>query len=46
MKANGVLKEDIPLDRVFTNALLPEINAFDREKVRQQAKAFDLVTMK
>lgn len=46
MKSNGLLREDIPLDRVFTNALVPEINKFDREKVRQQAKAFDLATMK
>jgi NitT/TauT family transport system substrate-binding protein len=46
MKTNGILKEDLPLDRIFTNALIPEINKFDREKVRKQAKDFDLVTMK
>jgi NitT/TauT family transport system substrate-binding protein len=46
MRTNGILKEELPLDRVFTNALIPEINKFDREKVRQQARAFDLVTMK
>jgi NitT/TauT family transport system substrate-binding protein len=46
MKSNGLLREHLPLDRVFTNALIPEINKFDREKVRQQAKAFDLTTMK
>jgi NitT/TauT family transport system substrate-binding protein len=46
MKTNGILKEDIPLDRIYTNALIPEANKFDREKIKQQAKAFDLVTLK
>ncbi len=46
MKTNGILKEELPLDRIFTNALIPEINKFDREKVRKQARDFDLVTMK
>jgi NitT/TauT family transport system substrate-binding protein len=46
MKSNGILKEDIPLDRIFTNALIPEINKFDRDKIRQQAKTFDLATLK
>jgi NitT/TauT family transport system substrate-binding protein len=46
MKTNGILKEDIPLDRVFTNALIPEINNFDHDKIKQQAKAFDLSTLK
>lgn len=46
MKTNGILNEEIPLDRIYTNALIPDINRFDREKIRQQAKAFDLVTMK
>lgn len=46
MKANGILKEDIPLDRIYTNALIPEINNFDKDKVRAQAKAFDIATMK
>jgi NitT/TauT family transport system substrate-binding protein len=46
MKTNGILREELPLDHVLTNALIPEINSFDREKIRKQAKAFDLVTMK
>jgi NitT/TauT family transport system substrate-binding protein len=46
MKTNGILREEMPLDRILTNALIPEINSFDREKVQKQAKAFDLVTMK
>jgi NitT/TauT family transport system substrate-binding protein len=46
MKSNGILKEELALDRIYTNALIPEINKFDREKVRKQAKDFDLVTMK
>lgn len=45
MKTNGILKEDIPLDRVFTNALIPEVNKFDHDKIKQQAKAFDLSTL-
>jgi hypothetical protein len=46
MKTNGILKEEIPLDRIFTNALIPEINKFDRAKVQKQAKDFDLATLK
>ena len=46
MKTNGILKEEIPLDRIYTNALIPEINKFDRAKVQKQAREFDLVTMK
>jgi NitT/TauT family transport system substrate-binding protein len=46
MKTNGILKEEIPLDRIYTNALIEEANKFDRTKVQKQAKDFDLVTMK
>jgi len=46
MKTNGILKEEIPLDRIFTNALIPEINKFDRAKIQKQAKDFNLVTLK
>jgi NitT/TauT family transport system substrate-binding protein len=46
MKASGILREQLPLDRVFTNALIPEVNNFDHDKIRKQAAAFDLVTMK
>jgi len=46
MKTNGILKEEIPLDRIYTNALIEEANKFDRAKVQKQAKDFDLVTMK
>jgi NitT/TauT family transport system substrate-binding protein len=46
MKTNGVLKEDIPLDTIYTNAFIPEINNFDHDKIHKQAEAFDLVTMK
>jgi NitT/TauT family transport system substrate-binding protein len=46
MKTNGILKEEIPLDRIYTNALIPEINNFDRAKVQKQAKDFNLVTLK
>lgn len=46
MKTNGQLKEEIPVDRVLTNQFIKEINAFDREEIRRQAKAFDLVKLK
>jgi NitT/TauT family transport system substrate-binding protein len=46
MKTNGILKEEIALDRIFTNALIPEINKFDRAEVQKQAKDFDLATLK
>lgn len=46
MKANGQLKEEIPVDRVLTNQFSKEINNFDREAVRKQAQAFDVEKMK
>ena len=46
MKTSGVLKTDIPLDRVYTNDLIPEINKFDKDAIRKQAMAFDISKMK
>ena len=39
---NGLLKQNLPLSRVYTDSLIPQINAFDREAVRKQAANFDL----
>lgn len=37
----GSLKEDIPTTRIYTTALVKDINAFDRASIEKQAKAFN-----
>lgn len=46
LKSQGLLKQTIPVSRIYTTALLPEINKFDRAAVRKQAAAFDLGSLK
>jgi NitT/TauT family transport system substrate-binding protein len=46
LKQQGVIKQDIPLSRIYTNDLLPQINDFDREAIRKQAEAFNIETMR
>lgn len=46
MLQQKLLSQPVPLDRIYTNALISEINKFDREKVRAQAKAFDIAKLK
>ena len=36
------IEKPVPLDLIYTNELIPEINKFDREQVRAQAKALDI----
>jgi NitT/TauT family transport system substrate-binding protein len=45
MKSTGVLKEELPLDRIYTNQFIPEINKFDKDAIRKQAKSIDLSTI-
>lgn len=41
LKAGGeVTNENIPLDTLYTNALVPEYNRFDQEAVANQGKAY------
>lgn len=41
LKVSGqATKTDIPLDTLYTNQFVPEFNAFDREKVVAEAKAY------
>jgi NitT/TauT family transport system substrate-binding protein len=42
MLQQKLLTQPVPLDKIYTNALIPEINKFDRDKVRAEAKAFDI----
>lgn len=46
LQEQGLLKQSIPTSRIYTSALLPEINKFDREKVKKQAAAFKLESIK
>lgn len=46
LQEQGLLKETIPTSRIYTSALLPEINKFDREKVKKQAAEFKLESIK
>jgi NitT/TauT family transport system substrate-binding protein len=40
LKDIGSLQEDIPMSRIYTNALTDEINKFDHTAIEMQAKAF------
>jgi NitT/TauT family transport system substrate-binding protein len=42
MVRQKLLSEPVPLDKIYTNELIPHINEFDREKVEKQAVAFDI----
>lgn len=42
MLQQKLIEKPVPLDLIYTNELIPEINKFDREQVRAQAKAFDI----
>jgi NitT/TauT family transport system substrate-binding protein len=42
MLQQKLLSERVALDKIYTNELIPEINKFDRDKVRAEAKAFDI----
>lgn len=46
LQEQGMLKQSIPTSRIYTSALLPEINKFDREKIKKQAAEFKLESIK
>jgi NitT/TauT family transport system substrate-binding protein len=46
LKDLGSLKEDIPASRIYTTALIANINNFNREFVLKQAKEFNLSSIK
>lgn len=41
-----LLKRPLPSDRVYTTALLPEINRFDRDAIAEQARKYDPGTVR
>ena len=45
MLQQKLLAQPVPLDKIYTNALILEINKFDRAKVEAQAKAFDIESL-
>lgn len=45
MMEQGIMKEDVPTSRIFTNAFIDAANAYDRAAVIAQAKAFDIKTL-
>ncbi len=45
MLQQKLLSQPVPLDKIYTNELIPEINKFDRDKVRAEAKAFDITKL-
>jgi NitT/TauT family transport system substrate-binding protein len=40
MKDQQLLSQDVPVDRIFTNALIDEINKYDRPAIAAAAKAY------
>ena len=42
MLQQKLIEKPVPLDLIYTNELISEINRFDRDKVRAEAKAFDI----
>lgn len=46
LKDLGSLKEDIPTSRIYTTALVDEINKFDHAAIEKQAKEFDINSIK
>lgn len=46
MLQQKLLQQPVPLDQIYTNELIPEINNFDREAVKKQAAAFDINSLK
>lgn len=45
MLQQKLIAQPVPLDKIYTNELIPEINEFDREAVKKQAAAFDLKSL-
>ena len=45
MLQQKLISQPVPLDKIYTNALIPEINKFDRAAVEKQAKEFDLKSL-
>lgn len=45
MLQQKLISQPVPLDKIYTNELIPEINTFDRAAVEQQAKSFDLKSL-
>ena len=46
MLQQKLIAQPVPLDKVYTNALIPELNKFDRESVKNQAAALDVGAIK
>lgn len=46
LQEQGLLKQTIPPSRIYTTALLPEINKFDRDKIKKQAADFKIESIK
>jgi NitT/TauT family transport system substrate-binding protein len=46
MLEQKLISQPVPLDKIYTNDLIAEINKFDREAVKKQAAAFDINSLK
>ena len=46
MLEQKLIEKPVPLDKIYTNELIPEINKFDREAIKKQAAAFDVNGLK
>jgi NitT/TauT family transport system substrate-binding protein len=46
LQDSGLLKETIPTERLYTTSMLSDINKFERAPVQEQAKKFNLETLK
>jgi len=46
LKDIGSLQEDVPLSKIYTSAMVADINKFDRAAIEKQAKSFKLDSIK
>lgn len=46
MLQQKLISQPVPLEKIYTNELIAEINNFDREKMKKEAAAFDLNALK
>jgi NitT/TauT family transport system substrate-binding protein len=46
LQEQGLLKQAPTTSRIYTSALLPEINKFDRDKIKKQAAEFKIESIK
>jgi NitT/TauT family transport system substrate-binding protein len=42
LKDQGMLKQDVPLDRVYTDKFIKDINDFDKAAIEKQAREYKI----